>query len=316
MAKEDGGPMVSPLLLFCARLKRLQQAAGLKQATLAVAVGGLSTSQMSAILNGDIKRLPDWDVVDRLVRACLAHAERAGKSLPMDLRDEDEEGNRGNWRRRYRYLEEDFSPALGLARDTKVLTRPIVETVRGCDPFDLEVHHAMPSPGLVPLADGPRSLTPYLKRDHDKKLCAALRGPASGGPSVFAVLAGSSCTGKTRALYEALCEVVPDWPLLRPADADELVDLLSEGRFRAKTVLWLNETQRHLYGISGERAAALLRKTLAATNGAVAVGALWGRPYLEELTATGNSPDAHAAARALLEGPPHQPHHCAGPPDR
>jgi hypothetical protein len=67
-------------------------------------------------------------------------------------------------------------------------------------------------------------------------------------------------------------------------------------------VLWLNETQRHLYGVQGERAAKLLRDALAATNGAVAVGALWSRPYLEELTARGNSPDLNAAARALLDG--------------
>ncbi len=33
------------------------------------------------------------------------------------------------------------------------------------------------------------------------------------------------------------------------------------------------------------------------------VGALWSRPYLEELTALGKSPDIHAAARALLDGP-------------
>ena len=42
---------------------------------------------------------------------------------------------------------------------------------------------------------------------------------------------------------------------------------------------------------------------LAVTDGAVAVGALWRRPYLKELTARGNSPDVHAAARALLDGP-------------
>ena len=126
---------------------------------------------------------------------------------------------------------------------------------------------------------------------------------AAGGPSVFAVLAGGSCTGKTRALYQGLREVVPNWPLLRPFDADELVELLQEGRFRAGTVLWLNETQRHLYAASGERAASLLRTALENTRGAVAVGALWPRPYLEELTAVGNSPDVHAAARALLDGP-------------
>ena len=97
--------------------------------------------------------------------------------------------------------------------------------------------------------------------------------------------------------------MVPDWPLLRPFNADELVELLQEGWFRPGTVLWLNETQRYLYAASGARAASLLRTALAATRGAVAVGALWPRPYLEELTAVGNSPDVHAAARALLDGP-------------
>jgi hypothetical protein len=98
-------------------------------------------------------------------------------------------------------------------------------------------------------------------------------------------------------------EVVADWPLLRPADADELLDLLQKGRFRSGTVLWLNETQRYLDSIPGGRAASLLRSTLAATDGAVAVGALWSHPYLEKLTAAGNSPDLHAAARALIDGP-------------
>jgi hypothetical protein len=165
------------------------------------------------------------------------------------------------------------------------------------------VHHALLPTGTASPTDGPDSLTPYLKRGHDYELNAALRRAAAGGPSVFAVLAGGSCTGKTRALYQGLREVIPDWPLLRPFDADELVELLQEGRFRAGTVLWLNETQRHLYGAAAERAASLLRTALENTHGAVAVGALWPRPYLEELTAVGNSPDVHAAARALLDGP-------------
>jgi transcriptional regulator with XRE-family HTH domain len=304
MAREDTGPTVGPLSLFCARLKRLQQAAGLTQASLA-AVAGLSTSQMSAILNGDIKNLPDWDVVNKVVRACLSHAEQPGKTLTLakDLRDEDEKGNKEIWRRRYGDLEQDFRTAARPRRDTQKAAERTVQTVGQCDPFDLEVHRVLLPTGTVSLADGPEPLTPYLKRDHDTELHAALRRAAAGEPSMFAVLAGDSCTGKTRALYEALLEAVPDWPLLRPADADELLELLHEGRFRAGTVLWLNETQRHLYGTSGERAANLLRSTLAATDGAVAVGALWPRPYLEELTAAGNSPDVHSAARALLDGP-------------
>jgi transcriptional regulator with XRE-family HTH domain len=298
MAPQGISPTPGPLALsrFCVRLKRLQHAAGLTQTSLAAAAH-LSTSQMSDILNGKIKRPPGWDVVKKVVHACLAHAKEAGKSLPVDLRDE------GDWRRRYGDLEQDFDAAARPRRSTQAAAERTVKTVGQCDPFDLEVHRVLLPPGAASLADGLELLTPYLKRDHDNELRAALRRVAAGGPSVFAVLAGDSCTGKTRALYEALREVVADWALLRPADADELLKLLDEAGFRPGTVLWLNETQRHLYGTSGERAATLLRRTLVATEGAVAVGALWLRPYLEELTALGQSPDAHAAARALLDSP-------------
>jgi transcriptional regulator with XRE-family HTH domain len=71
----------TPLSLFCVRLKRLQQAVGLTQASLATDAG-LQKSQMSAILNGDIKKLPDWNIVAKVVRACLAHAASKGKTLP------------------------------------------------------------------------------------------------------------------------------------------------------------------------------------------------------------------------------------------
>ena len=175
-------------------------------------------------------------------------------------------------------------------------TERTVETVRECDPFDLGVHRVLPPTGTVSLADDTEPLSPYLKPNHDNEVRAALRRGAGGGPSVLAVLAGDSCTGKTRALYEALGEVVPDWLLLRPADADELLGAAAGGPVPGRDGAVAQSTQRHLYGTSGERAATLLRSTLAATDGAVAVGALWSRPYLEELTAAGNSPDAHAAA--------------------
>ena len=304
MARKDTGTTVGPLALFSARLTRLQEAAGLTQTRLAAAVN-LSTSQMSAILNGDIKQLPDWNVVRKVVSACLAHAEHADKLVPPDLHDEED------WRRRYFDLKQDLKAAARRRRGARATTGRTVETVRQCDPFDLGVHRALPPTGPVPSAGGPEPLTPYLQRDHDEELRAALRRAATGGLSVFAVLAGDSCTGKTRALYETLLEVIPDWPLLLPADADELLLLLQQDRFRARTVLWLNETQRHLYGTSGEQAADLLRRKLAATSGAVAVAALWRHPYLDELTATGNSPDVHAAARALLDGP--HTHHITMP---
>ena len=57
---ECDGPRVEsgPLQVFCARLKRLQQASGLTQTAVA-RHAGLGKSQMSAIMNGEIKQLPD-----------------------------------------------------------------------------------------------------------------------------------------------------------------------------------------------------------------------------------------------------------------
>ena len=71
MAREGTGATAELLAPFCARLTRLQKAAGLTQTRLAAAVQ-LSTSQMSVILNGDIKQLPDWNVVKKVVSACRA----------------------------------------------------------------------------------------------------------------------------------------------------------------------------------------------------------------------------------------------------
>ena len=261
MLHDSTGPAggLAPLALFCMRLKRLQQAAGLTQASLARSAG-LQKSQMSAILNGDIKKLPDWNVVKKVVHACLFRAREAGKPVPPDLRDE------GEWRRRYLDVEQDLDAVARPRHGARAAGERTVETVRQCDPFDLGVHRVLPSTSTVSLADATESLTPYLKRDHDNQLRALLHQATTGGPSVFAVLSGDSCTGKTRALYEALLEVVPDCPLVRPTNADELLELLQEGRFRAGTVLWLNEAQYYLDGNSGERAAALLRAKLSSAT--------------------------------------------------
>ena len=73
----------------------------------------LSTSQMSTILNGDIKQLPDWNVVRTVVDVCLAHAKEADRSMPPDLRDKED------WRRRYDDLERDLEAAAYRRRHTR-----------------------------------------------------------------------------------------------------------------------------------------------------------------------------------------------------
>jgi transcriptional regulator with XRE-family HTH domain len=138
-------------------------------------------------------------------------------------------------------------------------------TVRQFDPFLLGLHPAlMPSGG----ASGPvQQRTPYFERDHDEQLRKAIVDAASGGLSALAVLVGESCTGKTRALYEAIAGTCGDRELLCPSDADELIEVLERrtggGNDAGQgSVLWLDELQRILYNDPGGTAATRLRRAL------------------------------------------------------
>lgn len=168
------------------------------------------------------------------------------------------------------------------------------------DAHDLGVHPAV-WPGDSREAP---TLTPYLRREHDVKLDNLIERAASGGPSVFAVLVGGSATGKTRALFEAFNRhpKVREWPLYYPADARELAALVMQDRIGPSSVLWLNETQRYLYGESGPDAAKLLARLVADTSRTLVVGAMWPEYWLD-LTRTGAVGDPNAAARELLDRP-------------
>ena len=74
MAKQaSGGPVAD----FCSGLRRLQQGRGLDRSVLARRLG-YSRSQLYAILDGRIRRPPEWDrLVEPLVRACTGNDERA-----------------------------------------------------------------------------------------------------------------------------------------------------------------------------------------------------------------------------------------------
>jgi hypothetical protein len=178
-----------------------------------------------------------------------------------------------------------------------VPTTPVADL----DPHDLGIHAAT-LPAGSRLSGQALGLTPYFERAHDAALRAEIRRAAAGDPSVLALLVGDSTTGKTRALYEALNghEEVRRWPLLRPADAEELRALLSEKRITPGTVLWLNETQRYLYGVNGEKSAYGLLRIFESTRQVIAVGAMW-RAYLDDLTEGGRPGDPNAGARELLD---------------
>ncbi len=170
--------------------------------------------------------------------------------------------------------------------DPAIVARPIGEW----NPFDLDVHRAITTPADAQLPELPG----YLRRDHDDELARHLADPQR---SVLVVLTGGSSTGKTRALYEAVAAHLSDWPLLYPRTSDTLLGLVQHDRIKSRTVLWLNETQNHLSGPSGDAVAAWLRAVLdgSVPGPIVVLGTLWPQ-YWANLTAVENP-----HTRALLE---------------
>ncbi|MER8093523.1 hypothetical protein [Streptomyces goshikiensis] len=198
---------------------------------------------------------------------------------------------------------------LAEARDEQVRQReeassgrpPVLHrTVGEFTPWQLEVCAAL-LPGQTGYG-APHVLTSYLVRTHDRHLREFLRPAASGGPSALAVLTGESSTGKTRALYEAVREVAPCLPLLRPSTARSLIDLIDDGEVREGRVLWLNEFQRIALDSQGEDAAAKLADTLLNRPGILAVVTLWEEPYWRDFTASGEPKAPHRHTHRLLTG--------------
>jgi len=294
----DSSTTWGPLALFCARLKRIQLASGVSQASLAGAAY-LRKSQMSDILNGKIKRLPDWDVIIAVIRTCFDYAEGKGRPMPPELRDEED------WRRRYSDLEHDLDTVARPRTRREVLAGWLLADVT--DPFALEVHR--PVQPDTPHHD--LSVLPaYMAREHDVELERVVAAAAQGS-SEIAVLVGGSSTGKTRACWEVL-RLLREWPkpwrLWHPIDPTRpeaaLRDLPSIG---PRTVVWLNEAQFYLQAPAdglGEQVAAGLRELLRDSTRApvLVLATLWPQ-FWDRLTACPRAgEDPHAQARELLSG--------------
>ncbi|MFD0634305.1 esterase/lipase family protein [Catenulispora yoronensis] len=178
---------------------------------------------------------------------------------------------------------------------------PSTVSISTLTPANLEIHNAS-DPEAETLGQVPE-LTAYLVRAHDRQLRTVLSQIMAGGQSRLVILTGDSSTGKTRALYEALIEIAPHAPLLRPVGARDLSAVVESGQVQPGSVLWLNEAQRFLYGPEGSEAAGSLRALLSATSGIAAVATLWSSPYWAELTAPTTTHDAYGQVRALLTHP-------------
>ena len=114
------------------------------------------------------------------------------------------------------------------------------------EPAELGVHRVI---GGGP----PGSMPAYVRRPHDELLRAVL-DPSSTW-SRLVVLRGESSTGKSRAVYEAVADRLPDWPVEYPLTAAALAARLEAG-IPAGTVLWLGELRRYT---DADEGAAVLR---------------------------------------------------------
>src|SRR6266702_3434558 len=135
--------------------------------------------------------------------------------------------------------------------------------------------------------DGP--MPPYIRRPHDEVL-RALLDPAVPDSRLI-VLRGDSCTGRSRAVYEALADRLPDWPVCHPVTAAELA-----AGIPARTVLWLGELRRH---VDAEDGAARLRHlaNLLDGEGHLVIATVWPRDWEAYTTAAGTGRSASDPAR-------------------
>lgn len=111
-------------------------------------------------------------------------------------------------------------------------------------PHQLGVHEAITTPDTPADPEPPR----YIPRPHDQQIRAALRTALNSGRSVVLTVVGDSCTGKTRALHQALTDPtlsLGQWPIYHPRTQDDLTRQLQNG-LPGGTIVWLDELQRYL----------------------------------------------------------------------
>ncbi|WP_340682530.1 hypothetical protein LCL61_28175 [Amycolatopsis coloradensis] len=170
--------------------------------------------------------------------------------------------------------------------------------VRDARPRVLGVHAAIqvdqPADDC-PATCGQQELPPYVPRDFDADLRTKIT--IAGQQGGFVLVTGDSSVGKTRALFEAVKTVLPDWWLLHPGEADVLREFA--GHPAGRTVVWLDELQDYL-DFRGGVPAGEVRGMIEA--GVVLVATCWPgeRTKRSALPAAGE-PDPYANDRRLLD---------------
>jgi uncharacterized protein YidB (DUF937 family) len=124
--------------------------------------------------------------------------------------------------------------------------------------------------GVHPVS-GSGPMPAYFRRPHDERLRAALN-PAIED-SRLVVIRGDALTGTSRSGYEAVTELLADWPLEYLPTAAELAARLAAG-IPARTVLWLGEL-RHYVDVDGGAAILSRLDGLLEEDGYVVITTIW-----------------------------------------
>ena len=145
-----------------------------------------------------------------------------------------------------------------------------------------------------------RELPVYVPRDIHASVTTWISAHEQTGG--FLLLLGIAGAGKTRCLYEALREKLPDAPILLPRDAAQVETFISTLDTRGGTVvLWLNE----IYDLLGadQLTASLIRRALNHTRPVVIAATMWRERYdaLITVQSTGLNRDAHEILTRLCD---------------
>lgn len=200
-------------------LRRLrEEAGGPSLRALAVEVG-LGKSQIGAILNGRVGRLPDWSVIRGLVISCHRYARDQGRSAALSRRFGTEE----YWRSRYSAVEHLLSEPAIPARRERVELRGLPPRIRHFVGREVELAALTAAAGPVVIT-GPAGIgktTLAVSWAHE----AADRFP---GGQLYVNLRGFDASGAVMSPAEAVrgfLEALGVPPHQTPANLDSQVAL-------------------------------------------------------------------------------------------
>ena len=142
-------------------------------------------------------------------------------------------------------------------------------------------------------------LPAYVPRAHDRALHADLTAAIAGELRAVIALRGTSSTGKTRSLFEAVHTMCRGWAVIRPRSAAAARALPAADLWDRPVVVWLNELQGFL-GPNGQGLTTHVLHDLfdIAQAPLVLVGTLW--PEKVHTLTGGGRDDARSEAQELL----------------